>query len=80
MQGASCAVALNGLAYSGKVPAPVHFQELIEPPSFTAAHHAEQWCNNVRPVGQSLTAAGNEVQTECNGTDDGFLTMWALLL
>lgn len=49
-QGASCAVALNPLAFAGKVPPPVAYNELLEPPSLTAARHAAQWCNNVLPV------------------------------
>ena len=49
-QAASCAVALNSLAFAGKVPSPVAFNEMLEPPSLTAARHAEEWCNNVRPV------------------------------
>ena len=49
-QGASCAVALNSLAFAGKVPPPVAYNEMLEPPSLTAACHAAQWCNNVLPV------------------------------
>ena len=49
-QEGSCAIALNPLAYPGDVVPPPEFNEYAEPPSQTAARHAEKWANNVDPV------------------------------
>ena len=54
VQEASCAIALNPLAYPGVVVPPPDFNEFAEPPSLTAARHAEKWANNVDPVRTSF--------------------------
>ena len=41
---------LNPLVYPGVVVPPPEFNEYAEPPSQTAARHAEKWANNVDPV------------------------------
>ena len=58
-QEGSCAIALNPLAYPGAVVPPPEFNEYAEPPSLTAARHAEKWANNVDPVRGALSHSGS---------------------